>query len=158
MPARIKPEKFKEHFEARLMRNSETGCLEWTGGKLRAGYGRVRVGEKSHLAHRVAFALANGPIPSEQCVCHRCDNPSCCNPDHLFLGSQSENVTDMWKKGRAYDRTGSKNSSAKLTEDDVREIRRLKAEGAVQADLAKRFGVSTVAISLIVLRKKWVHV
>lgn len=158
MPARIAPEHFKQHFEARLQRNADTGCLEWTGSRIATGYGRVRHNGRLACTHRLAYMFAHGEIPEGQYVLHRCDNPPCCNPDHLFLGDQFDNMRDMIRKGRLYNRTGSKNGCSKLTEDDVREIRRLKAEGVKQVRLAERFGVSTVAISLIVLRKKWVHV
>ncbi len=145
-------------FIKRLRPVPETGCLEWTGSKTRTGYGRIRVGPKAYLAHRYAFMLALGEIPEGQCVCHQCDNPACCNPKHLFLGTQRENVADMMAKGRQHNRTGSKNSCAKLTEQDVIEIREACASGARQADMARKYNVSQVAISLIVLRKKWVHV
>lgn len=145
-------------FITRLRRNAETGCLEFTGGKTRFGYGRIRVGPKAYLAHRYAFMLAIGEIPEGQYVCHQCDNPACCNPEHLFLGTQSENMADMKAKGRQHDRMGSKNSCAKLTERDVRYIRKACAAGAKQADMARKYNVSQVNISLIVLRKKWVHV
>lgn len=158
MPARIAPEHFKRHFEARFQRNAETGCLEWTGSRQEKGYGQVRYQTRKWQTHRLAYMLAHGEIPEGQYVLHRCDNPPCCNPDHLFLGDQFDNMRDMIRKGRLYNRNGSKNGCSKLTEDDVREIRRLKAEGVKQVRLAERFGVSTVAISLIVLRKKWVHV
>ena len=158
MPAAIPAEKFEQHFKSKLRLDVETGCHEWTGGKIKTGYGRLRWKERNHLTHRVAFTLAKGEIPEGLYVLHRCDNPSCCNPDHLFLGDQFQNMADMISKGRQHNRLGSKNSCAKLTEDDVREIRRLKADGVKQVRLAERFGVSTVAISLIVLRKKWVHV
>jgi len=156
MPARIAPEDFPQHFDARLKR-TESGCWEFQGCRQR-GYGEVVFQKRKRLAHRVAYILAHGEIPEGQYVLHRCDNPPCCNPDHLFLGDQFVNMRDMIQKGRIYDRTGSKNGCSKLTEDDVREIRRLKVEGVKQVRLAERFGVSTVAISLIVLRKKWVHV
>jgi hypothetical protein len=145
-------------FIKRLRPVPETGCLEWTGSKTRTGYGRIRVGPKLYLSHRYAFMLALGDIPEGQCVCHQCDNPACCNPEHLFLGTQRENVADMMAKGRQHNRTGSKNSCAKLTEKDVIEIREACASGAKQADMARKYNVSQVAISLIVLRKKWVHV
>ena len=157
MPAAIAPEDFPKHFDARLVRVPK-GCWEFEGSKLPSGYGQVVFRKRKHLAHRVAYTLAFGEIPEGQYVLHRCDNRSCCNPGHLFLGDQFANMHDMIRKGRMYDRSGAKNGSSKLTESDVREIRRLKAEGVKQVRLAERFGVSTVAISLIVLRKNWVHV
>jgi hypothetical protein len=77
------------------------GCWEWRGAKSRFGYGRFIVGRNNRLAHRVAWAATRGEIPVGMNVCHRCDNPSCVNPDHLFLGTQRDNVRDMHEKGRA---------------------------------------------------------
>lgn len=158
MPPSVPPEKYRQHFEGFLFQNPKNGCWEFQGSKTEKGYGQVRFRKSKEQAHRAAYMIYKGEIPKGLYVLHRCDNPPCCNPEHLFLGDQFVNMQDMIRKGRLYDRTGSKNGCSKLTEDDIREIRRLKAEGVKQVRLAERFGVSTVAISLIVLRKKWVHV
>ena len=140
----------------------ETGCWNWVGGKLRAGYGVITVyvfGKKtSHLAHRVSYMLANQvTITRFQPVCHKCDNPSCINPDHLFLGTQKENLKDMVEKGRSL--RGVKNSQAKLTENEVREIRALYALGShSQRDLAKIYGIDQTTIGDVVNRLYWQHV
>jgi hypothetical protein len=76
-----------------------TACWAWRGYRW-LGYGRVNVGKMPRLAHRVAFELFHGPIPDGLCVCHRCDNPQCCNPGHLFLGTLTDNNRDMTEKGR----------------------------------------------------------
>lgn len=77
------------------------GCWLWTAYRDDDGYGSIRVGRKAELAHRVAWWLTNGPIPPGLHVLHRCDRPECVNPDHLFLGTQLDNVVDMYRKGRA---------------------------------------------------------
>ena len=146
-------------FEDRLRPNGQTGCLEWTGGTTRYGYGRIRIGQRLYLAHRVAFIRAYGLIPEGQYVCHQCDNPACCNPEHLFLGTQFDNMADMYRKGREPNKLGQKNPAAKLTDDDVRQIRKMYAAGGVSySALGRKFGVSTVMIGLIVRREKWQHI
>lgn len=76
------------------------GCWEWTGQRARFGYGRAAHLFGTHLAHRISWTLANGPIPKGLFVCHHCDNPPCVRPDHLFLGTASDNIRDAWAKGR----------------------------------------------------------
>lgn len=94
-------------------------------------------------------------------MCHQCDNPSCVNPDHLFLGTHKDNVRDMLEKGRSYDRAAvmrGKRRAAKLTQDDVRAIRRLAAEGVHPRRLAHMYGVCVVNIRCVINRKTWVSV
>jgi DNA invertase Pin-like site-specific DNA recombinase len=94
-------------------------------------------------------------------VLHHCDTRNCINPEHLFLGTQADNIADMDAKGRRYRgsiNVGSRNGGAKLGEDEVLEIRRLVSAGTTYGDLARRFGVSLTAISKVVLRKKWKHI
>lgn len=86
---------------ARRLIKAPSGCIEWTGYRSPAGYGKIRVGGKGILAHRFAWELVNGPIPPGMCVCHRCDNPPCCNVAHLWLGTQADNNADMYAKGRS---------------------------------------------------------
>jgi hypothetical protein len=89
----------------RIMRKVEpepnTGCWLWTGAATIAGYGSITVDSIQTGAHRYMWALHNGPIPSGAFICHRCDTPSCVNPDHLFVGTPRDNTRDMWRKGRA---------------------------------------------------------
>lgn len=131
---------------------TEAGCWEWRGFCAQpGGYGRV--GYK--LAHRVSYELHRGPIPEGHFVCHRCDNPPCINPDHLFLGTPAENTADAVSKKRMA--WGERAGAAKLTAGAVREIRALHAEGARPTQLAARYGVTHSAINFIIRRRTWAH-
>ena len=134
----------------------DSPCWIWTAGKFRKGYGSIKVSGKSLYTHRVAWVLANGPIPSGLDVLHRCDNPACVRVDHLFLGTNADNVRDRENKGRGVTFSGEAHNMAKLTSAKVDEIRALYAAGGIkQCELAERFGVRQAAISSIVLRKIW---
>lgn len=89
-------DKFWDHVDCQ----GEDECWCWTASRLPSGYGRVRFEKKSTYAHRVAWILTHGPIPEGMVVCHHCDNPPCCNPKHLFVGTQADNVHDRDRKGR----------------------------------------------------------
>lgn len=133
------------------------GCWLWTGVRNNVGYGRINPGGGSKRyasAHRISWLLAHGQSPPRgMCVLHRCDNRLCVNPDHLFLGTNSENMADMVGKGRAA--KGEKNVHAKLTLEQVRHIRRSKSEGAKVSALAKQFGVTQATIYYIVSGTTW---
>ena len=127
------------------------------------GYGRILLGGKKGKtfgAHRISWFLAHGPIPDGLSVLHRCDNPPCVNPDHLFLGTQADNLRDMGEKRRSSPQTkpelfrGSNNGRAKLNEQQVRDIRAMD-ESLSNIAIAKQFGVSDVAIAFIRLGRTW---
>lgn len=135
-------------------------CWPWTGPRLPKGYGRVYIDGRDSYVHRVVWEEENGPIPDGMLVCHTCDNPPCCNPAHLFLGTNADNLADMRAKGRAAPlppRPGERNPAAKLTEADVQRIRDLCGRQS-QASVAREFGVSTSLVSKIVKRQAWAHV
>jgi len=133
-------------------------CWLWTAAKNQFGYGRFQVATRlvGH-AHRVAYELANGPIPAGKEVCHRCDVRHCVNPRHLFLGTHAENMEDMKAKGRGNGprRHGSKNPAAKLTDEQAAEIRRRRAAGEKLRVIAADFGVSEATVSLLARNLTW---
>jgi hypothetical protein len=142
----------ERRFWAKVQRGP--GCWEWMAAK-RLGYGRIRVGASKMTAHRVALWLATGEMPSPDVkVCHSCDNPGCVNPDHLFLGTQAENIADMDAKGRRC--KGSRRLWSKLDEVAVAKIKgRLSESNAV---LAAEFGVAPTTIWNIRIGRNWKHV
>lgn len=133
------------------------GCCEWTGAKIPDGYGSLQVCYKHTLAHRFSYEITIGPIPKGLYVLHKCDNPACVNPDHLFIGTQKDNVQDCISKGRftRSDRRGEKCPTSKLTEKDVIYIRQ---SNLLQRELAEHFGVTRQAIGDIRSRRNWSHV
>ncbi len=119
------------------------GCWLWTGTKNRGGYGRVTIKKPvTAMAHRVAWELAKGPIPSGLSVLHRCDVPGCVNPKHLWLGTNADNMRDMFAKGRrpTISLKGSAHPGAKLTEEQVREIRAAKGSRSYR-ELIAAYGI-----------------
>jgi len=157
------------------MPHMDTPCWIWTANIIR-GYGQVRVGVKMMGAHRVAWMLRHGNIPRGEgyhgfCVCHRCDNPACVNPSHLFLGTNADNMKDKACKGRApkgdnhHSRLhperlprGEGHGYVKLTDTIVMDIRsRYAAGGITQYQLAAIFGIHQTLVSLITRRKIWKH-
>lgn len=128
-------------------------CWTWLGARSH-GYGRYKAHTGITLAaHRVAWELSFGPIPRGLNVCHRCDNPPCVNPNHLFLGTQCENLRDCAVKGRARAPRGERNGRAKLMRSEVVEIR--SSCGVTQQALAVRFGVSRTTISYVMSGRRW---
>lgn len=154
----------REFIEDRVAKLPDApGCWLWTGHLMSRGYGSVSFNNRETLAHRASFLVFHGVEPGEFYVCHRCDTPSCVNPEHLFLGTQRDNIHDMIRKGR--DRScGGKNGlvwkaargehhgRAKLTEQRVREIRRSSEPAAV---CALRFGVDKSTVKDIRRRRTW---
>jgi hypothetical protein len=138
-------------------RKTGTGCIPWVGPMTAGrGYlGKGRAGQGSVFAHRVAYEFAFGPIPDGLVVCHRCDNPACVNPSHMFLGTQSDNMADMNAKGRHARGEG---SGGKLSASDIPAIRAALAAGEAQESVGRRFGITQSAVSRIKLGKNWRHV
>lgn len=130
----------------------DSGCWEWTGATTRGGYGQVMDGRKNLRAHRAAYLLFVGDIPAGMHVCHSCDNPLCINPDHLWLGTDAQNVKDKVMKGRA--NRGESIGTSKLTDEAVKEIR---ASYMNLRTASEKFGVSTVTIWKARERITWRH-
>ena len=119
------------------------------------GYGVVRVKGRLMRAHRVAWERCNGTISSGMVICHRCDNRACVNINHLFIGTQADNIKDCLKKGRANKARGICNGRSKLTESDVRSVRELHTYGYTQKWLAECFGVHPTTIRDLIIFKNW---
>lgn len=132
------------------------GCMFWMGEITPAGYGLISRNGKRVGAHRIIKEMEIGrPLSSGEWVLHKCDNPSCVRPDHLFIGTPKENTGDKLKKGRANTAHGEGHPHSKLTENDVRKIRSMSG---LQREIAEQFGVHQVLISLIKRGKCWRHV
>ena len=156
MPKKITPA--KDLFLSRLGPQEEDKCWEWQGAFKPNGYGQVTVGGRSGIgghkwyAHRLAYTLFVGPIPEGLLICHKCDNRKCCNPDHLFLGDYLDNQQDMARKDRSA--FGERQASHKLTESDVREIRKL-GNSVAQSTIASVYGIGQPQVSRIIRRQQW---
>lgn len=167
MKCRVESE---EDFWSTLLPNGE--CLEWRESMFHNGYGHTLLNRKSWRSHRLAYFLTHGEIPEGLLVLHKCDNRSCCNPEHLFLGTNQDNTNDMLSKGReaSGDRSGSRlhpdrrprgedNHKSKLTAKDVVFIRdQLHRKILRPTQLARMFEVDVRSISAIRRRETWAHV
>lgn len=130
-------------------------CWPWKANRSPNGYGMFSLGGRKQSAHRLASGLRTGD-PGH--VLHRCDNPPCCNPAHLYVGSAQDNVDDMYRRGRAVDVAGEAHAMAKLTLCAVKEIRaRYAAGGITQRELGDEFGISHQQVSRIVRGTRWAH-
>lgn len=141
--------------------NPETGCWEWARSLNGSGYGTYYNKGKKDGAHREYYRRYRGEIPPGMFVCHKCDNKKCVNPDHLFLGTNSDNIRDMVAKGKfvGWDKRGENGPAAKLTEGQVLDIRKRYSEGSArQVDLAREFGILQGSVSNIIHRRSWTHI
>ena len=148
-------------------------CWIWMASVNKDGYGYFRLGASMAKAHRVSWKIHKGEILGGLSVLHKCDNPSCVNPDHLWLGTQSDNIRDMHEKGRANKASGLKNGAhihperlprgerngrSKISGDIVLAIRSMRDSGSMGIEIAKRFNVSPATVSKIIRRESWAHI
>ncbi len=158
---------------------SESGCWVWNGCRNKKGYGSFRVGKLCIPAHRVSYSLFNNKDPSELFTCHTCDNPGCVNPEHLFLGTNQDNMIDMYKKNRGNRPVGSshyarisplrttfgkkpligeESFASKLKTEDVIEIRKLKKSGVPTKEICNMYSIHRVTVYDIIYYRTWKHV
>lgn len=137
--------------------DGEDACWVWTKCHNGVGYGMIGANGKEFLAHRLSFEEEYGKIPDGYFICHKCDNPACVRPTHLFAGTHSENMADMKKKGRG--NIGELNARSKLTKEKVLKIRAEYALGNITyKKLAQKFGVTLEAIYAVIKRRNWKHI
>lgn len=148
----------EQRFWKKVDRRGRDECWLWTAGVRGDGYGAFQVESTRQIsAHRYSYTLAHGEIPNGLVVMHSCDVPLCVNPEHLSLGTNSENSADAARKGRRL--PGSQNHQAKLTEKQVLQLRAQYAAGGVtHKQLAADYGISAALVSFILTRKAWKHI
>lgn len=133
--------------------NGDDSCWEWLRSKSPSGYGKVFFYGKDWRSHRLAFKLTYGHLP--EFVCHRCDNPPCCNPRHLFGGSPKDNTHDMIRKGRKARLLGENHQNSKITKEQVVSIRAERRGGRSYADLGRKYGISPGHAKDICVFRRW---
>ena len=135
---------------------NDKDCWIWQGGTNTDGYGDFYTNNKHIFSHRFSWESTFGIIKEKDLrVLHKCDNPPCVNPDHLFLGTQQENIKDMISKGRMYDRSGTRNPKAKLNEKDIHEIRKMRLMGMKYKQIAIEKNVSVGCVNHILNNRHW---
>lgn len=145
----------KEYIERSSVPEPNSGCWIWTLLGDVGGYGRGKFQGRRSLAHRLSWEAHNGPVQPGLSVCHKCDTPLCVNPEHLFVATHAENMSDMRKKGRTNPPVGTRAHLSKLSDEVVRHILASDLSGA---DLGRLLGVSRTTVSKIRQRKTWAHV
>ena len=150
----------RERFEDKVDKESDNPCWVWTGASNDQGYGRLQVGDRLAYAHRVSYQLFVGDIPEGGQINHECHNEPCVNPDHLYAGTQSENVSDAINRGSfsQLNISGESHGVSKLTEKQVNEIRALyETTDHTQYSLAEEYDVSRGTVQAIVNWETWTH-
>lgn len=146
-------ETYRKRFDAKVKR-APSGCMEWTGARGSKGYGIMRYQGKQVRAHRLVMMLGGTELPPGMQVLHKCDNPPCVNPDHLFVGTHADNMRDASSKGLRRGGRGERNAGAKLTRAQVLEIRQI-GDTVSRNECARRFGITPETVKDILCRRKW---
>jgi hypothetical protein len=146
-----------QYFWTFISKNPNTNCWEWTG-QLKGGYGYFSINHKDIPVHRLMFKKYKGIIPPKINVCHSCDNPKCCNPDHLWLGTQADNIADMHIKKRDYKSFGENHHTAKINENNVREIRKKYKEGMKMKSIHRLLNIPYRTIQHVCTGNTWKHI
>lgn len=146
------PLKFAERRLRANLAPMPNGCIEWTGYRDRNGYGHMRVGDGKMRPHRLVWLLANGPIPDGLIVRHSCDNRACCNLDHLSLGTQLDNVNDMFERGRGRKAKGYDHPRAVGPEIEAAVVARWRSHEVTQKQLAAELGINRTTVQRILRR------
>lgn len=144
-------------------REPNSGCWLWAAVSDACGYGRIGVVREGKrrlvMVHRVAFEHHHGALPSGHLVCHHCDTPACVNPEHLYAGTPASNMADKVRRNRARGaRQGSRHHNAKLRDEDVEAMRRLRRDGLLCRQIGGQFGVSPHTVSRILAGTRWGHI
>lgn len=139
----------KNRFYSKILFPNENGCMIWNGLLTPSGYGLISVNRKNYSAHRYSYEINVGEIPNGMFVLHKCDVRNCVAPDHLFIGTQKDNMVDMSNKNRAYMKKGEDHPNAILKDKDVLEIKKMLLDGEPQKLIAKSFNVAQSLISVI---------
>lgn len=156
----------RKQFYSRVAVSSPDQCWPWTGCRYpitsenKWDYGKTQIFGYVTTAHRASFLFTGQPVPSGMLVCHKCDNPPCVNPGHLFLGTSLDNLEDCASKGRRVfnPNKGELHYRSELTDSDVLQIRSMRASGMKLKDIGQEFGIPFKHVSLISLRKRWKHI
>jgi DNA-binding CsgD family transcriptional regulator len=147
---------YKYRFIAKMsMPAKKTGCIHYLGGFSKNGYGVFEINNKSHSAHRISYELFVGLIPKNKLVLHKCDNRQCIAPQHLFVGTQADNIKDMQNKGRNSCGIGERHGMAKLTALQVKDIKMYIKRGKKQKEIAEIYNVSVATINDIKNKRSW---
>lgn len=145
----------EDRFWEKVDRKSSDECWNWLGGIHMNGYGGFNDGTKSMKAHRFSWILFYGEIPEGKLICHKCDNRKCVNPNHLFLGTQKDNIQDRIRKGRSKYAVGERHGNHKLTKETVLKIKQLLKQGRTQTEIAHIFNIDHRQIHCIEHKKTW---
>lgn len=148
----------KERLLSKVKINLTNDCWEWIGAIHKTGYGQITYNRKLKGAHRFSYEIFKGNIPENLLVCHHCDNRKCVNPNHLFIGTISDNAIDMVKKGRNFVSYGKENKASKLNQHKVKQIKKLFQFELSNCEIAKIFSVSPSSIRNIRANKTWSYI